>query len=70
MLAYAKTWHIGIVEYSEFFHDCITTHIQSSIIFTEIGKSCVNLEIQSPGHTDNPGILRTLTYLQKQVNPI
>ena len=70
MLAYAKTWHIGIVEYSELFYNCITTHIQSSIIFTEIGKPCVNLEIQSPGHTDNPGILRTLAYLQKQVNPI
>ena len=27
---------LGILEYSEFFHNCIPTHIQNSVIFTKI----------------------------------
>ena len=66
---------IGILEYSEHFHNCIPTHIQNPVIFTKIGKPCVILEIQNsdtlynpgnskPWHTDIPGIFRALKYLK------
>ena len=39
----------GILEYSEPFHNSILTHIQNPIIFTKIGKPCVNLKVENPG---------------------
>ena len=54
----------GILEYSEAFHNCIPTHIQSIFIFTKTGKPCVTLEIQNPGILTILDILRTLTYLK------
>ena len=48
MHAYAETWHIWNLECSKPIHACILTHIQNSVIFTEIGKPCVTQEIQDP----------------------
>ena len=41
-----KSDKFGILEHSEPFHNCILTHTQNFIIFMEIGKLCVTLEIQ------------------------
>ena len=49
-----------ILEYSEPFHNCIPTHIQNLVIFTKIGKPCVNLyeqgipEKRAPGRWEDP----------------
>ena len=47
---------IGILEYSEPFHNCITAHIQNPVIFTKMAIPRVTLEIQ------NPAILLILEY--------
>ena len=52
-----------MLAFAEPFLNCIPTHIQNPVIFTKIGKLSVTLEIQKPGHNDNPAIFRTLTYL-------
>ena len=52
-----------MLAFAEPFLNCIPTHIQNPVIFTKIGKLSITLEIQKPGHNDNPAIFRTLTYL-------
>ena len=37
----------GILEYSQPFHNCISTYVQHPVIFTKIGKTCVTLKIQN-----------------------
>ena len=59
-----KTGLFEILEYSKPFHICIQTHVQKSVMFTKIGKSCVTLEIQNPSNIDNHGIFITLTHLK------
>ena len=59
--AYQKPSIFAILEYSEPFHNCILTHIQ-----TKIGKPCVTLESE-PWNIDNPGTCRTLTYLKPDI---
>ena len=59
-----ENWYIGILEFSEPFHNCISTHIQNPVIFTKIGKPCAILVIQNPGilttlNIQNPDIFKT-----------
>ena len=39
----------GILKHSEPFHNCISTHIQTPIIFMKMSKCCVTLKIQNSG---------------------
>ena len=50
---------LGILEYSEPFHNCIPTHIQNPVIFTKIGKLCVTLEYLQSWNIQNPDVFKT-----------
>ena len=57
-----KSGIFEILEYSEPFHNCLLAHIQNPIIFTEISKTWVTLEIQN---INNAGIFKTLTCFKR-----
>ena len=54
----------GTLQYSEGFHNCISTHILKPVIFTKISKRCVTLEIHNPSIQTTPEFFRTLAYLK------